>query len=44
MLAAPDSPYVSIAQPTNLTAARSDITGFTFHPLYFVEIDLLRRK
>jgi ABC-type transport system substrate-binding protein len=44
MLAAPDSPYVSIAQPTNLTAARSDITGFTFHPLYFLELDLLRRK
>ena len=44
MLAAPDSPYVSIAQPTNLTAARSDIAGFTFHPLYFLELDLLRRK
>jgi peptide/nickel transport system substrate-binding protein len=44
MLAAPDSPYVSIAQPTNLTAARSDITDFKFHPLYFFEIDTLRRK
>lgn len=44
MLAAGDSPYVFLAQPTNLTAARSDVTGFRFHPLYFVELDQLRRK
>lgn len=44
MLAAADSPYVFLAQPTNLTAARSDIAGFRFHPLYFVELDQLRRK
>lgn len=44
MLAAPDSPYVFLAQPTNLTAARDDITGFRFHPLYFFEVDSLRRK
>ncbi len=44
MLAAPDSPYVSLAQPTNLVGARADITGFKFHPLYFLEVDSLRRK
>jgi len=44
MLAAPDSPYVFLAQPTNLVGARADITGFKFHPLYFLEVDSLRRK
>jgi peptide/nickel transport system substrate-binding protein len=44
MLAAGDSPYVFLAQPTNLTAARDDVAGFRFHPLYFVELDQLRRK
>ena len=44
MLAAPDAPYVFLAQPTNLTAARDDITEFKFHPLYFLEVESLRRK
>ncbi len=44
MLAAPDSPYVFLAQPTNVTAARADIAGFKFHPLYFVELESLRRQ
>jgi len=43
-LAAPGSPYVFLAQPTNLTAGRDDITGFEFNPLYFVELGSLRRK
>ena len=44
MLAVGDAPYVFLAQPTNLTAARADITDFKFHPLYFLELDLLRRQ
>jgi peptide/nickel transport system substrate-binding protein len=44
LLAAPDSPYVFLAQPTNLVGARANITGFKFHPLYFLEVDSLRRK
>jgi peptide/nickel transport system substrate-binding protein len=43
-LAAPGSPYVFLAQPTNVVGARADITGFKFHPLYFLEVDSLRRK
>jgi len=35
---------VSLAQPTNIAGARADITGFTFHPLYFLEVDSLRRR
>ncbi len=43
-LAAPGSPYVSLAQPTNIAGARAGITGFKFHPLYFLEVDSLRRQ
>lgn len=44
LLAAPDTPYVFLVQPTNLTAARNDLTGFRYHPLFFFEIEMLRRK
>jgi peptide/nickel transport system substrate-binding protein len=44
LLAAPDSPYVFLAQPTNIAAARASITDFKFHPLYFLEVESLRRK
>ncbi|HYM69656.1 MAG TPA: ABC transporter substrate-binding protein [bacterium] len=44
MLAAPGSPYVFLAQPTAITAARDDITQFKFHPLYFLQIESLGRK
>lgn len=44
MLAAADTPYVFLVQPTNLTAARDDLTNYRFHPLYFLELDELRRK
>lgn len=44
LLAAPDSPYVFLVQPTNLTAARNDLTGFRYHPLFFFEVETLRRK
>ncbi len=44
LLAAHDSPYVFLAQPTNIAAARASITDFKFHPLYFLEVESLRRK
>lgn len=44
LLAAPDSPYVFLVQPTNLTATRNDLTGFRYHPLFFFEVETLRRK
>jgi peptide/nickel transport system substrate-binding protein len=44
MLATPDSPYVFLVQPTNLTATRADITDFRFHPLFFLQLESLRRK
>jgi len=44
LLAAPDSPYVFLVQPTNLTAARADLANFRYHPLFFLEFELLRRK
>jgi peptide/nickel transport system substrate-binding protein len=44
LLAAPDTPYVFLAQPTNIAAARASITDFKFHPLYFLEVESLRRK
>jgi peptide/nickel transport system substrate-binding protein len=44
LLAAPDSPYVFLVQPTNLTATRDDLAGFHYHPLFFLEIERLRRR
>ena len=44
LLALRDSPYVFLVQPTNLTATTSDLTGFRYHPLFFFEIEALRRK
>jgi len=44
LLAVPDSPYVFLVQPTNLTATTNDLTGFRYHPLFFFEIEALRRK
>jgi ABC-type transport system substrate-binding protein len=44
LLALRDTPYVFLVQPTNLTATTSDLTGFRYHPLFFFEIEALRRK
>ncbi len=44
LLAAHDSPYVFLAQPTNIVGARANIIDFKFHPLYFLEVESLRRK
>ena len=44
LLATPDTPYVFLVQPTNLTAGRADLANFKYHPLFFLEFELLRRK
>jgi peptide/nickel transport system substrate-binding protein len=43
-LAAPDSPYVFLAQPTTVVAGRNDLADYRFQPITFLELDRLRRK
>jgi peptide/nickel transport system substrate-binding protein len=43
-LAAADSPYVFLAQPTSVVAGRSDLADYRFQPVSLVELDRLRRK
>src|SRR5207302_377748 len=37
-------PLDRLARPTNTAGPRADTTGFTFHPLYFLAVDSLRRR
>jgi peptide/nickel transport system substrate-binding protein len=43
-LASPASPYIFLVQPYTVVPARANLTGYHFHPLYFVQLDTLRRK
>ena len=43
-LAAASSPYIFLAQPYAVVPARANLTGYHFHPLFFLELDTLRRK
>ncbi|HKX19563.1 MAG TPA: ABC transporter substrate-binding protein [bacterium] len=43
-LAAPDSPYVSLVQPTTVVAGAANLTDYRFQPLALLELDRLRRK
>ncbi len=43
-IAAPSSPYIFLVQPYTVVPARANITGYHFHPLFFLELDTLRRK
>ncbi|SRR5579884_429167 len=43
-LAGPGSPYIFLVQPYAVVPARASLAGYHFHPLYFVDLSLLRRK
>jgi peptide/nickel transport system substrate-binding protein len=44
VLAAPASPFVGLVQTEVQFPARSTLTNFHYHPLYYFEIDALRRR
>lgn len=43
-IAAPASPYVFLVQPYAVVPARDNLTGYHFHPFFFLQLDTLRRK
>jgi peptide/nickel transport system substrate-binding protein len=43
-IAAPTSPYVFLVQPYAVVPARDNLTGYHFHPFFFLQLDSLRRK
>lgn len=43
-IAAPGSPYAFLVQPYSVVPARADLTGYHFHPFFFLQLDTLRRK
>jgi peptide/nickel transport system substrate-binding protein len=44
ILASGETPYIFVSQPLNVTGIRDDIVDFRYHPIFFVEIESLRRK
>lgn len=44
VMAAADTPYIYLVQPSNVIAARDDIANVRYHSLYSLEIDGVRRK
>jgi ABC-type transport system substrate-binding protein len=43
-IAAPSSPYVFMVQTYAVVPARDNLTGYHFHPFFFLQLDSLRRK
>jgi len=43
-IAAPSSPYLFLVQPYAVVPARANLTGYHFHPFFFLQLDTLRRK
>jgi peptide/nickel transport system substrate-binding protein len=43
-IAAPSSPYIFLVQPYAVVPARDNLTGYHFHPFFFLQLDTLRRK
>ena len=43
-LAAPASPYAFLVQTYTVVPARDNLTGYHFHPFFFLQLDTLRRK
>jgi peptide/nickel transport system substrate-binding protein len=43
-IAAPASPYIFLVQPYAVVPARDNLTGYHFHPFFFLQLDTLRRK
>ena len=43
-LAQPGAPYVFLVQPYAIVPARNNLTGYHYHPIYFLQLDSLRRK
>jgi peptide/nickel transport system substrate-binding protein len=44
ILAAGEAPYIFLSQPMNVTGLRDNIIDFRYHPIFFVEIESLRRN
>jgi peptide/nickel transport system substrate-binding protein len=43
-VASPGSPYIFLVQPYAIVPARENLTGYHFHPFFFLQLDTLRRK
>jgi len=43
-VAEPASPYIFLIQPYAVVPARDNLTGYHFHPFFFLQLDTLRRK
>jgi ABC-type transport system substrate-binding protein len=43
-LAQPGAPYVFLVQPYAIVPARDNLTGYHYHPIYFLQLESLRRK